>query len=185
MPGGGASGVTLSTEQTRRLQQALIAQGFEIPAGATGRYGGQTTAAVAAFQRAQGWTGSGADGIAGAETLRRLGVDGSSGSVGGRGRSAEIQTVNDATSEAAPAKERVEAPSKGGSDRSWDPQDARLVYDLQGVLISRGFSIPAGQTGYFGVRTQQAVADFQRSLGWSGDQADGIPGSQTLRRLGL
>ncbi len=72
-----------------------------------------------------------------------------------------------------------------GTDRSWDPQDARLVYDLQGVLISRGFSIPAGQTGYFGARTQQAVADFQRSLGWSGDQADGIPGSQTLRRLGL
>ncbi len=79
LPGGGASGVTLSTEQTRRLQQALIAQGFAIPAGATGRYGAQTTAAVAAFQRAQGWSGSGADGIAGAETLRRLGVGGSAG----------------------------------------------------------------------------------------------------------
>ena len=78
---------TLTTEQTIRLQQALIGKGYSIPAGATGKYGAQTTAAVAAFQQAQGWSGSQADGIAGPETLRRLGVSGTSGASGGRGAS--------------------------------------------------------------------------------------------------
>jgi len=69
--------------------------------------------------------------------------------------------------------------------RPWDPANGRLVYDLQTALIARGYSIPAGPTGYFGTRTKQAVAQFQMSLGYRGDQADGIPGAQTLRRLGL
>ena len=76
------------------------------------------------------------------------------------------------------------APGKGSAG-TWDPENARLVYDLQNALIAKGYSIPAGPTGYFGTRTKQAVAQFQRSLGFSGDQADGIPGPQTLRRLGL
>ena len=78
----------------------------------------------------------------------------------------------------------VAAPT-AGTNRTWDPENARLVYDLQNALIAKGYSIPAGPTGYFGTRTKQAVAQFQGSLGFSGDQADGIPGAQTLRRLGL
>ena len=69
----------------------------------------------------------------------------------------------------------VAAP-RAGTNRSWDPDNGRLVYDLQNALIAKGYSIPAGPTGYFGTRTKQAVAEFQRSLGFSGDQADGIPG---------
>jgi peptidoglycan hydrolase-like protein with peptidoglycan-binding domain len=75
--------------------------------------------------------------------------------------------------------------SAAGTGRRWDPADGRLVYDLQRALIARGYSIPAGPTGYFGVRTKLAVQEFQESLGFSGDQADGIPGPTTLRRLGL
>ncbi|GAA2428944.1 peptidoglycan recognition protein family protein [Streptomyces macrosporus] len=54
------------------LQRALIEHGEKIPAGATGHYGDQTKAAVASFQRKQGWTGSDADGIPGVETCKRL-----------------------------------------------------------------------------------------------------------------
>ncbi|MEU9351472.1 N-acetylmuramoyl-L-alanine amidase [Streptomyces griseoloalbus] len=56
------------------LQRALIKRGERIPAGVTGYYGDQTRAAVASFQRKQGWTGSGADGIPGTETCERLGL---------------------------------------------------------------------------------------------------------------
>ena len=54
------------------LQRALIARGHGIPAGATGYFGTQTRSAVASFQRAQGWSGSGADGIPGPQTMARL-----------------------------------------------------------------------------------------------------------------
>ncbi|WP_016823214.1 peptidoglycan recognition protein family protein [Streptomyces viridosporus] len=54
------------------LQKALIEHGGKIPAGATGYYGDQTRAAIAAFQRKQGWTGPAADGIPGVETCKRL-----------------------------------------------------------------------------------------------------------------
>jgi peptidoglycan hydrolase-like protein with peptidoglycan-binding domain len=175
---------TLTPEQTTRLQQALISKGYSIPAGATGKYGAQTTAAVAAFQQAQGWSGSQADGIAGPETLRRLGVSGPSGASAGRGASAGVRPAKSRTPSTPAASASVRAPGKG-SARTWDPENARLVYDLQNALIAKGYSIPAGPTGYFGTRTKQAVAQFQRSLGFSGDQADGIPGPQTLRRLGL
>ena len=174
---------SLTTEQTRRLQQSLIGKGYSIPAGPTGKYGAQTTAAVVAFQKAQGWSGSQADGIAGPETLRRLGVTGPSGPSGSRGASAGVRPTKASTSR-TPAAAAVTAPT-GASTRSWDPENARLVYDLQNALIAKGYSIPAGPTGYFGIRTKQAVAQFQKSQGFAGDQADGIPGGQTLRRLGL
>ncbi len=180
---GPSAGSTLTKEQTTRLQRALIDAGYSIPAGATGKYGAQTTAAVAAFQRAQGWSGSQADGIAGPETLRRLGVSGSSGASGGRGASAGVSGTN-ASKPRTPAATAPAAAPRTGS-RPWDPANGRLVYDLQTALIARGYSIPAGPTGYFGTRTKQAVAQFQMSLGYRGDQADGIPGAQTLRRLGL
>jgi len=79
----------------------------------------------------------------------------------------------------------VATPAMAGTNRAWDAQNGRLVYDLQNALIAKGYSIPAGPTGYFGTRTKQAVKAFQESLGFRGDQADGIPGPQTLRRLGL
>lgn len=41
-------------EDVRRLQQILIAHGYSIPAGATGRFGAQTRAALAAYQHDHG-----------------------------------------------------------------------------------------------------------------------------------
>lgn len=39
------------------------------------------------------------------------------------------------------------------------------VKALQNWLISKGYSIPAGATGYYGTQTQQAVAAFQKAAG--------------------
>lgn len=148
----------LGRPQVRALQRALIARGFPISAGATGRYGPATTAAVAAFQQAQGWTGSAADGVAGQQTLALLGVTGPSASK-----------------------------SQGSSQNQGLLPGARgtAVRQLQSALISRGYAIDAGATGFFGPATQAAVAAFQQAQGWSGSQADGVPGPMTLALLGL
>ncbi|MET9558294.1 peptidoglycan DD-metalloendopeptidase family protein [Streptomyces sp. NPDC006645] len=70
----------------KTFQQALIAKGHKIPSGPTGLYGNETKAACSAFQRAQGWSGSDADGAPGPETFARLKLtDGGHGS-GGSGR---------------------------------------------------------------------------------------------------
>lgn len=64
-----------STETcVKTFQKALIAAGYKIPSGATGKYGDETKSACSKFQRAQGWSGSGADGLPGAETFARLGL---------------------------------------------------------------------------------------------------------------
>jgi peptidoglycan hydrolase-like protein with peptidoglycan-binding domain len=159
----------LSKKKTKKLQRALIRRGFRIPSGPTGKYGIETTRAVAAYQRSQGWSGSNADGIAGATTLRRLGVKPPKSTP----KATKVRRTTKSTS------------TSRKSTTKWDPNTAILVYNLQGALISRGYSIPAGQTGYFGPRTKQAVKAFQRDQGWRGSQADGIPGSGTLKRLGL
>ncbi|MDT0441266.1 M23 family metallopeptidase [Streptomyces johnsoniae] len=68
------------------FQRALMAKGFAIAAGATGYYGEQTKAACAAFQRAQGWRGAGADGVPGAKTFAGLGFANGARSGGAAGR---------------------------------------------------------------------------------------------------
>ncbi len=161
------AGVRLTTAQVRAVQKSLIAKGYRIPAGATGMYGAQTSAAMAAFQRAQGWRGSQADGSIGPESLRRLGVRLS------------------AADQPATAKVSTSKPVARASASTWNKGDALLVYNLQKALIKRGYSIPAGPTGYFGTRTRAAVKSYQRSSGWSGSQADGIPGASTLKKLGV
>lgn len=173
----------LSPAEIRSLQRALIARGYSIPAGPTGFYGAQTTAAVAAFQRDQGWTGSDADGVAGAETLRRLGItDRATGTGGSRGTSARTPAAPARKPAPAPtAKPKAPAAPAGYAPGTRGPQIKRM----QQALIRRGFAIPNGATGFFGIQTKRAVWAFQKAQGWKGSQADGIPGKVTLRRLGL
>ena len=54
---------------------------------------------------------------------------------------------------------------------------------LQVALQRRGFD-PGPIDGAFGPKTRAAVAAFQRSLGFTGADADGIPGRTSLGTLG-
>jgi peptidoglycan hydrolase-like protein with peptidoglycan-binding domain len=173
----------MSKSETRALQRALISRGYRIPSGPTGWYGPETTKAVRAFQRAQGWSGSAADGIAGRETLRRLGL----GSIA----AADVQQVS-ATAPAARAasspRPRTSEPTRASSAalKAYTPGTAtREVYFLQQALIERGYRIPAGPTGFYGTKTVEAVKRFQLDQGWPKSQCDGIPGTRTLELLGL
>jgi hypothetical protein len=58
------------------------------------------------------------------------------------------------------------------------------VRALQVALKRRGFD-PGTIDGAFGPKTRAAVAAFQRSLGFSGADADGIPGRTSLSTLGF
>lgn len=60
----------------------------------------------------------------------------------------------------------------------------RDVVLLKKRLKRKGF-YDGGTGKYFGKALQNAYAEFQRSLGYSGADADGIPGRTTLRKLGF
>lgn len=58
---------------------------------------------------------------------------------------------------------------------------------LQRRLFEKGFDPGFGDwpTEYYGDGTRGALAKFQESLGWTGADANGIPGPKTLEELGL
>ncbi|GGV07158.1 hypothetical protein GCM10010260_51040 [Streptomyces filipinensis] len=60
-------------------------------------------------------------------------------------------------------------------------EDVRTV---QKALIARGHTIPDGATGYFGEQTKAAYQAEQRAQGFTGADADGIPGCASLTALG-
>jgi peptidoglycan hydrolase-like protein with peptidoglycan-binding domain len=178
----GSRAANLTTAATHRLQRALIRRGYRIPSGATGWYGPETTKAVRAYQRDQGWSGAGADGIAGSMTLRRLGVTpgASSASKAAAKKAAKKTAAKRAAAKKAAAKR---AAAKRAASKRATAQTA--TQRLQRALIRRGYRIPSGATGWYGPETTKAVRAFQRDQGWSGAGADGIAGSMTLRRLGV
>jgi len=55
---------------------------------------------------------------------------------------------------------------------------------MQEALKARGFD-PGGVDGGYGEKTKAAVAAYQRSLGFSGADADGLIGNGSARKLGL
>ncbi|MFG2352733.1 peptidoglycan-binding protein [Streptomyces sp. NPDC048521] len=59
--------------------------------------------------------------------------------------------------------------------------DIRIV---QNALIARGHPIPDGPTGFFGEQTRAAYREEQLAQGYTGADADGIPGYASLSTLG-
>ena len=56
---------------------------------------------------------------------------------------------------------------------------------LKRRLKRRGFFDGKVNRVYFGKNLQKAYAEYQRSLGYTGQDANGIPGRKTLRKLGF
>ncbi|MFD5749459.1 peptidoglycan DD-metalloendopeptidase family protein [Streptomyces sp. NPDC127033] len=59
------------------------------------------------------------------------------------------------------------------------------VKSFQKALIAKGGKIPSGPTGLYGPETKAACTKFQKAQGWTGTNADGLPGPQTFALLGL
>ncbi|MDQ0272064.1 peptidoglycan-binding protein [Cytobacillus purgationiresistens] len=116
--------------------------------------------ACAAFQRAQGWSGSDADGIPGPSTWSRL-----TGIYGG------------GNSYSPPGFPGAQYFKNGASNQYVTILGVQLVKAGYG----RHYSVGPGPT--WGEADRLNCQEFQRSQGWTGGDADGYPGPSTWQRL--
>ena len=165
----GSSGQAVS-----QLQEALIQLGY-MSGKPDGKYGTGTEAAVKAFQKANGLT---ADGVAGAETQKKL--------YGGNAKAAKVKAT--ATPTATPKATATPKPTAtpassnnkvavSGTLREGD--SGSDVKTLQQKLIQMGY-LKDSADGIFGKKTAAAVTAFQKA---NNLKADGIVGSQTQAKL--
>ncbi|UUN27076.1 peptidoglycan-binding protein [Streptomyces sp. FIT100] len=139
--------------------------------GPGSRWSEEDRQATKAFQRAQGWKGTEADGKPGPQTWRHL--------VNGTGRDIPRGAGQ------APATVSAQVPDYPGRGYFRPGQSNPHVEKLGRQLVKRGFG--KHYTNGPGPRWSEAdrrnVEAFQRSQGWRGGAADGSPGPETWRRL--
>ncbi len=117
------------------------------------------------YQRSLGYSGGDADGVPGETSLRRL--------LGGPIPLAEV------------SKSRVVAAARqdpGAAEGATTYADD--VYTVEQALCAEGLLDRQWVDGSFGTRTIDAYSALQSRYGYSGQQADGIPGINSLTRLG-
>ncbi|MFJ5066521.1 peptidoglycan-binding protein [Kitasatospora sp. NPDC088556] len=127
--------------------------------------------AVRAFQLAQGWTGSSADGIPGPQTWALL--------VTGQGRNIipAASSANPSTTSTSNSFPGRQAFRPGASNPN--------VTAIGKQLVRKGYGryYAVGPGPRWSEADRRAVAAFQRAQGWSGGNADGYPGPVTWSRL--
>ncbi|MFF8845489.1 peptidoglycan-binding protein [Streptomyces sp. NPDC015127] len=166
-PGASAFKLGQSHPAVTVLGQRLVAHGYGrfYKEGPGPRFTEADKDAVQAFQKAQGWTGSDADGYPGAETWKRL--------------------------IAAPKAKPAPKPSTIVALNSAVKPGARhaQVKELQQLLVKAGYGpIPGAYSTYYGTETQKAVARFHnknphlRAAGKSYDPAIGKQGFIELQK---
>ncbi|MFI5660772.1 peptidoglycan-binding protein [Streptomyces sp. NPDC051684] len=182
---GGSSGASASTKfpgvkyfgpgknnaYVTRLGKMLVERGGKrfYKVGPGPKWSEADRNATRAFQRAQGWRGSAADGIPGPTTWAYLAT--------GQGRS-------------------IPSGGSGGAERSGPsafPGTAKFrpgaensdVTRLGKQLVKKGFGrfYTKGPGPRWSEADRRNVEAFQRAQGWRGKAADGYPGPETWRRL--
>jgi hypothetical protein len=171
-PGADKFGPGKSNEYIIRLGRMLVARGGGrfYSEGPGPSWGDADKNATAAFQRAQGWTGGDADGIPGSLTWGML--------VSGTGNNIPSAKPAVSASRVAAAARRDPGLSQGGTTHPDDVAPVKLALVRIGLL-----SGPYSGGGYFGSTTRTAYSEFQRSLGYRGTDADGVPGKSSLSVL--
>jgi hypothetical protein len=126
---------------------------------------------VGVFRHSRRWTG-------GATMIRGFGRPAYKAVGGGNALRPGVPTVSLAKVIAAAKKD---APGPDGATSF--PAEVRVV---EAALVAEGLLSPAfAKDGSFGTVTIKAYAQFQRRLGFSGKDANGIPGPDSLKRLSL
>ncbi|WP_225847543.1 peptidoglycan-binding protein [Streptomyces sp. HPF1205] len=147
--------------------QALVAAGFgkHYAKGPGPDWGQADTLNYADFQRSLGYKGTDADGVPGETSLRRL-----------FGGAIPLAAVAHADLVAAARHD----PGGQGKPKSHpDP-----VFTVELALVAEGLLERQRADGSFGTKTITAYAALQRRYGYTGQMADGIPGNESLTRLG-
>jgi peptidoglycan hydrolase-like protein with peptidoglycan-binding domain len=135
----------------------------------TGDYTETVKEAVARFQRQQGWSGSGADGIVGAQTALRLGL---------------VWVDDGPTSPPVTTYTYRQGKKVYKSKMHIGQVNSDSVWNLCVGLREKGYFRGTPIDDYT-KPVKDACATFQRAQGWKGSGADGIAGPATIRRLGL
>ncbi|POX40743.1 hypothetical protein C3486_12155 [Streptomyces sp. Ru73] len=164
-PGLGHFGPGADNSWVTRLGKLLVARGAGAfyHAGPGPRWTSADRDATRAFQLAQGWRGSEADGIPGPDTWAYL--------TGGKGRD-----VGDRG-------------ARGGGFpgvRHFRPgHSSTYVTQLGRQLVKKGYGkhYHSGPGPRWTEADRRNVEAFQRAQGWRGREADGYPGPETWRRL--
>ncbi|MFB7649458.1 peptidoglycan-binding protein [Streptomyces sp. NPDC056084] len=173
-PGAGNFGPGASNTYVTRLGTMLCARGGRrfYSVGPGPNWGDADRNATRAFQQAQGWSGSDADGLPGPTTWELL-VTGRGNDIGGGSASVSVAHLKAAASQDIPAPD----------GHTTYPSEVRVLED---ALAAEGLLNRSYVDGSFGTKTRDAYAAWQRSSaggGYSGSEADGIPGLSSLQRL--
>ncbi|MEU2759400.1 peptidoglycan-binding protein [Streptomyces sp. NPDC007094] len=148
-----------------RVGEALVAKGhgaaYKVGPGPT--WTDADTQAYAAYQRSLGYTGTDADGVPGATSLRRL-----------------LGTLPGTTTRPKP-----KPPAFPGRDKFGPGKRNTYVTRLGEALVAKGYRrfYKVGPGPSWSNADRNAVRAFQRAQGWNGADADGYPGPETWRRL--
>ncbi|WP_149184736.1 peptidoglycan-binding protein [Streptomyces sp. TRM49041] len=167
-PGAGAFGPGANNHHVTLLGQMLIKWGAArfYSKNPGPKWDEADRKATEAFQRAQGWEGSEADGLPGPHTWRLLTT--------GKGKDNPARAASGSVTPPFPGR----AHFRPG-------QSNEYVEMLGRQLVKRGYGkhYGTGPTPRWGEADRRNVQDFQRAQGWRGGVADGYPGPETWRRL--
>ncbi|MFJ8040205.1 peptidoglycan-binding protein [Kitasatospora sp. NPDC096147] len=183
-PGTAKFGPGQRNEYVKRLGELLVQRGGArfYAEGPDPSWGEADRRATEAFQLAQGWRGSEADGYPGKATWDLL--------VQHRGKDIPPAVNQPAppqppTPAPAPDPGPAAAPPYPGASSFGPGQSNESVKLLGEQLVRKGFGrhYTEGPGPEWGEADRLNVADFQRAQGWSGSEADGYPGPHTWRLL--
>lgn len=180
-PGASAFGTGANNKHVTKLGQMLVERGGSryYRSGPGPRWGEADRSATQAFQKAQGWTGSAADGIPGPKTWEYL-VKGTGRDIpgtGGGGSGPGNPTGNPGT---PPTSQTFP-----GAAYFRPGQSNPYVALLGKQLTRKGFGkyYTEGPGPRWSESDRRNVEAFQRAQGWRGSAANGYPGPETWRRL--
>ncbi|MGW1177603.1 peptidoglycan-binding protein [Kitasatospora sp. NPDC002543] len=165
--GGLSYGYGAHGPQVTLVGEALVAAGFgsHYSEGPGPDWTDADTLNYADYQRSLGFSGGDADGVPGEASLRRL--------LGGAVPLAEVSK-----SRVVEAARRDPDAAQGATTY---PDD---VFTVELALVAEGLLDRQWADGSFGTNTVDAYSALQGRYGYSGQQADGIPGIDSLTRLG-
>ncbi|MFJ2578263.1 peptidoglycan-binding protein [Kitasatospora aureofaciens] len=173
-PGADKFGPGANNAYVTKLGQMLVQRGGArfYSEGPGPRWGEADRKATQAFQQAQGWQGSEADGIPGKDTWDYL--------VYGKGRN-----IDAGTPLPPPVQPGTGVPAFPGADKFGPGASNDYVRQLGEQLVRKGFggAYSVGPGPQWSESDRRNVQAFQQAQGWSGADADGYPGPETWGRL--
>ncbi|MFI6447557.1 peptidoglycan-binding protein [Kitasatospora sp. NPDC050543] len=182
LPGVGSFGPGADNAYVTRLGELLGKRGGArfYGQGPGPVWGEADRLATQAFQQAQGWSGTEADGLPGADTWDYL-VNGRGGDI----PAAPGPAPAPGTRTTPPTGTPGSAPAFPGADSFGPGRSDPAVQQLGEQLVRLGFGghYTRGPDPTWGEADRLATQAFQQAQGWSGAAADGYPGPETWRRL--